>query len=57
MGLSAPLFLAVWVAMMIATMFPGGRADGPDVRSRISGVQRTAVKSFVPTLACSSPAT
>jgi len=48
MGLSAPLFLAVWVAMMIATMFP---AVAPMVLmfARISASKRTAGKSFVPT--------
>jgi len=48
MGLSAPLFLAVWVAMMIATMFP---AVAPMVLmfARISATQRTAGKAFLPT--------
>jgi predicted metal-binding membrane protein len=48
MGLSAPLFLAVWVAMMVATMFP---AVAPMVLmfARISASKRTAGKAFVPT--------
>jgi predicted metal-binding membrane protein len=48
MGLPALLFLAVWVAMMIATMFP---AVAPMVLmfARISAAKRTAGKAFLPT--------
>lgn len=48
MGLNAALFLAVWVAMMIATMFP---AVAPMVLmfARIGANKRTSGKSFVPT--------
>jgi predicted metal-binding membrane protein len=48
MGLPAALFLAVWVAMMIATMFP---AVAPMVLmfARISAAKRTAGKAFLPT--------
>jgi predicted metal-binding membrane protein len=47
MGMSAPLFLAVWVAMMIATMFP---AVAPMLLmiARIDASKRTAGKSCVP---------
>jgi predicted metal-binding membrane protein len=48
MGLSAVLFLAVWVAMMVATMFP---AVAPMVLmfARISASRRTAGRAFLPT--------
>lgn len=47
MGLSALLFIAVWVAMMIATMFP---AVAPMVLmfARIGANKRTAGKAFTP---------
>ena len=31
MGLRAPLFLAIWVVMMVAMMFPTAAPDGPDL--------------------------
>ena len=48
MGLGAPLFLAVWVAMMVATMFP---AVTPMVLmfARIGANKRTSGRVFVPT--------
>jgi predicted metal-binding membrane protein len=48
MGLPALLFLAVWVAMMVATMFP---AVAPMVLmfARISASKRTAGRAFLPT--------
>lgn len=48
MGLGALLFLAVWVAMMVATMFP---AVAPMVLmfARLSAVKRSSGRAFVPT--------
>jgi predicted metal-binding membrane protein len=48
MGLGAPLFLAVWIAMMVATMFP---AVAPMVLmfARIGANKRTSGRVFVPT--------
>jgi predicted metal-binding membrane protein len=48
MGMGAPLFLAVWVAMMAATMFP---AVAPMVLmfARIGANKRTQGQAFVPT--------
>jgi predicted metal-binding membrane protein len=48
MGLGAPLFLAVWIAMMVATMFP---AAAPMVLmfARIGASKRTSGRVFVPT--------
>ncbi|MGQ0466832.1 MAG: DUF2182 domain-containing protein [Sporichthyaceae bacterium] len=48
MGLGALLFLAVWVAMMIATMFP---AVAPMILmfARLAATKRTAGKAYVPT--------
>jgi predicted metal-binding membrane protein len=48
MGLGAPLFLAVWIAMMVATMFP---AVAPMVLmfARIGASKRTSGRVFVPT--------
>lgn len=48
MGMGAPLFLAVWVAMMVASMFP---AVAPMVLmfARISASKQGAGKAFVPT--------
>lgn len=48
MGMGALLFLAVWVAMMVATMFP---AVAPMVLmfARLSAVKRSSGRAFVPT--------
>ena len=48
MGLGVPLFLAVWIAMMVATMFP---AVAPMVLmfARIGASKRTSGRVFVPT--------
>ncbi len=48
MGMGAPLFLAVWIAMMAATMFP---AVAPMVLmyARIAANKRTQGQAFVPT--------
>ena len=48
MGLGAPLFLAVWIAMMVATMFP---AVTPMILifARIGATRRTSGRVFVPT--------
>lgn len=48
MGLGAPLFLAVWIAMMVATMFP---AVAPMVLmfARIGAGRRSSGRVFVPT--------
>lgn len=47
MGMSAPLFLTIWVVMMIAMMFP---AAGPMVQmfARISAGKRVQGEAFVP---------
>src|SRR5690242_4030128 len=47
MGLSAPLFLAIWVTMMIAMMFP---AAAPMILTfaRISASKRERGEAFVP---------
>ena len=48
MGLGVPLFLAVWIAMTVATMFP---AVAPMVLmfARIGAARRTSGRVFVPT--------
>jgi len=48
MALGAPLFLAVWIAMMVATMFP---AVTPMILifARIGATRRTSGRVFVPT--------
>jgi predicted metal-binding membrane protein len=48
MGMGVLLFLAVWVAMMVATMFP---AVAPMVLmfARLSAVKRSSGRAFVPT--------
>jgi predicted metal-binding membrane protein len=48
MGLGAPVFLAVWIAMMVATMFS---AVAPMVLmfARIGASKRTSGRVFVPT--------
>jgi hypothetical protein len=37
MGMGAPLFLAIWVAMMVAIMFPTAGPDDPHVRAGAGG--------------------
>jgi predicted metal-binding membrane protein len=48
MGMDAPLFLAVWIVMMVATMFP---AEAPMVLTfaRVYAAKREQGKPFVPT--------
>src|SRR5207248_9965515 len=48
MGLSAPLFLATWIAMMVAMMFP---TAAPMILTfaRVSAGQRAKGRAFVPT--------
>jgi predicted metal-binding membrane protein len=48
MGMSAPLFLAIWVAMMVAMMFP---ASAPLVLTfaRVHATKRQQGQAFVPT--------
>jgi predicted metal-binding membrane protein len=48
MGMAAPLFLGMWVAMMVAMMFP---AAAPMILffDRVEGGKREAGKSYVPT--------
>jgi predicted metal-binding membrane protein len=49
MGMAAPLFLATWVAMMIAMMFP---AAAPTILlfDRVERGKREAGRSYVPTM-------
>ena len=48
MGMTAPLFLGMWVAMMVAMMFP---AAAPMILffDRVQGGKREAGRSYVPT--------
>src|SRR5688572_5956700 len=48
MGMSAPLFIAVWVAMMVAIMFPTA-APMVIAFSRVQTGRRQRQEGFVPT--------
>src|SRR5262245_40555745 len=48
MGLAAPLFLAMWVAMMVGMMFPAG-APMILLFDRVQRGNREAARSYVPT--------